>query len=149
MEEYKRIISMLYGNIDQEALNFGIKFASLILLTISCVVAIIIIISLWKIFKKVGEKPWKSLVPIYNLIILYKISGISPLFLMTFIMILIPQTKLIGFIIWNIVDATQKALLSRRFNKSIGFVVGMILFEYIFYPILAFGNSKIEEKSIE
>lgn len=149
MEEYKKIVSMIYGNINQEALNFGIKFASLILLLSSCVVVTIIIISLWNIFKKAGEKPWKSVVPIYNFIVLYKISGISPLFLITFIMILIPQTKLIGFVIWNIVDATQKALLSRRFNKSIGFIVGMILFEYIFYPILAFGNSKIEEKAIE
>ena len=39
------------------------------------VVVILVIIAEWKIFEKAGEKGWKSLIPIYNQYILFKIIG--------------------------------------------------------------------------
>lgn len=148
MEEYFKIIKFIYKDVDQEALEFGIHFAIIVLAVLATITFSIIIISMWRIFKKAGQKPWKAIIPVYNLIILYKISGISPLFLLCIIFLFIPEISFIGFIIWNIVDATQKAMLCRKFNKSIWFIVGIILFDFVFYPILAFGNSKyIESKS--
>ena len=37
-----------------------------------------LVVAQWKIFVKAGEEGWKSIIPIYNVIILYKISGLSP-----------------------------------------------------------------------
>jgi len=43
-------------------------------LTITSVIAIIgFQIGLWFIFKKAGEKPWKSLIPIYNMWVWLKV----------------------------------------------------------------------------
>ncbi|MBQ3325714.1 hypothetical protein IJG79_00990 [Candidatus Saccharibacteria bacterium] len=41
---------------------------------------IITIIASWRIFVKAGEKGWKSLIPIYNFYILYKICGMKKWF---------------------------------------------------------------------
>lgn len=149
MEEYTDIIRLIYGNANEEALQFGIKFSEVVLAIIGSIIGIIVIISMWKIFKKAGQKPWKCFIPIYNMIIFYKISGMSPIFLLSFILLLIPQTNFIGFIIWNIVDATQKSLLARKFDKSVGFIIGLILFDFIFYPILAFDKSEYKKANAE
>ena len=142
MEEYIEIIKFIYKDVDEQTLNFGIQFAKVVLIVMGCIIGMIIIISMWKIFKKAGEKSWKAVIPIYNLILLYKISGISPLFLISLVLLVIPQTSLIGFFVWSIIDATQKGLLAKKFDKSTGFIIGIILFDFIFYPILAFGKSK-------
>ena len=126
-------------------MEYGIDFAKRILLYIALAIGIIIILSLYRIFKKAGEKGFVAFIPIYNMIKLYKISGINPLFLLTFFIMFIPGIGSIGFMIWNIVDATQKALLARRFGKQIGFIVGMILLDFIFYPILALDKSEYKE----
>ena len=34
---------------------------------------VLLIVACWKIFEKAGEKGWKSIIPIYNIYILYKI----------------------------------------------------------------------------
>ena len=57
----------------------------------------------------------------------------------------IPNISIIGFVIWNIVDATQKGLLVRKFGKSIWFVIGIIFFDFIFYPIIEFDKSEYKK----
>lgn len=146
MEDYLRIISYIYKDVDPKALEFGIQFAMIFLFILALIIGTIIIISMWKIFKKADVKPWKCFIPVYNFVLLYRISGISPIFLFSVFLLFIPEIRLIGFIIWNIVDATQKAMLSRKFNKYIWFIVGIILFDFIFYPILAFGKAEYNEK---
>ena len=153
MEEYYRIIKLIFKNANPDALEYGVNLAKNVLLVLGIVISLIIIISLYKIFKKTGKKGFIAFIPIYNIIELYKISGINPLFLLTFFLMFVPKFGLYGFIIWNIVDATQKGLLVRKFGKSIWYVVGIILFDYVFYPILAFGkaeyklaNKKVGEK---
>ena len=37
------------------------------------VVYVLLVIADWKIFSKAGEEGWKSLIPIYNMYILFKI----------------------------------------------------------------------------
>lgn len=41
---------------------------------ISLALMIVQIVALWKIFEKAGEKGWKSIIPIYNLYILFKMT---------------------------------------------------------------------------
>ena len=85
MERYLEIIKFIYRNADEDALKFGIHFAEIALAVIVSIIGIIILISMWKIFKKSGQKAWKCLIPVYNLIVLYKISGMSPVFLLSLV----------------------------------------------------------------
>ena len=39
---------------------------------------VLIIVAQWKIFTKAGQEGWKALIPIYNVVVLYKIIGLSP-----------------------------------------------------------------------
>lgn len=145
-EDYERIMRMIFSSYSDEAIEYALGFAKIFFLVFFSIIFLIILISLFNIFKKAGEKPWKVFIPIYNFVILYKISGINPLFLLTFFLMFVPNHFMIGFIIWNIVDATQKGLLVKRFGKSIWYVVGIIFFDFIFYPILAFGKSEYINK---
>ena len=46
---------------------------------------ILMIVAMWKIFAKAGEKGWKSLIPIYNIYIWFKIAGMKNWFWALFI----------------------------------------------------------------
>ena len=48
-----------------------------IIVGIAIVIYILLIIAWWKIFKKAGQAGWKSIIPIYNVYILCKITKIN------------------------------------------------------------------------
>ena len=102
-------------------------------------VTVLQIISMWKIFAKAGEAGWKSLIPIYNSVILFKISGLSPWLLLTYLTAFIP---VVGWIVILVVTILQANGLSKSFGKSTGFTVGLILLPFIFNLILGFGKSE-------
>jgi hypothetical protein len=90
------------------------------------------IICHWKIFTKAGQEGWKSLIPLYNAYVQLQITKQPTIWLLYFF---IPFVN-IYFGIKHIHG------LSRAFGKDVGFTVGIILLPIIFYPILAFGDSK-------
>ncbi len=95
-------------------------------------VFIITIISMWKIFEKAGKPGWAAIIPIYNIIIMLEITK-KPVWWI--ILLFIPFLN----IIFGIVIAYN---LAKVFGKGAGFTIGLILLPFIFYPILAFGESK-------
>lgn len=97
-----------------------------------CAVLLILIISMWKIFTKAGKPGWAAIVPIYNIIVLLEIVC-KPIW--WFILLLIPLVNIIVLIIVLIE-------LAKRFGKGVGFAIGMLILPFIFYPMLAFGDSK-------
>ncbi|HEX7679841.1 MAG TPA: DUF5684 domain-containing protein [Thermoanaerobaculia bacterium] len=97
-----------------------------------CAVVLILIISLWKIFTKAGKPGWAAIVPIYNVIVMLEIAC-KPIW--WFILMLIPLVNIIVIIIVLIE-------LAKRFGKGVGFAIGMLILPFIFYPMLAFGDSK-------
>ena len=94
---------------------------------------------MWKLYTKAGEKGWKSIIPIYNLVILFKISGISPLFILVYLTAWIP---FIGWIACLGVTIYQANSLAKSFGKDAGYTVGLVLLSTIFYLILGFGKSE-------
>ena len=98
------------------------------------VIAIVFLIgaSMWTIFTKAGHPGWAAIIPIYNMIILLKIVGKPTWWILLF---LIPIVNYV-FIIWTY------NMLSKSFGKEEGFTVGLILLGIVFFPILAFGDSK-------
>jgi uncharacterized membrane protein YhaH (DUF805 family) len=94
-------------------------------------ILILMIAAMWKVFEKAGEPGWAALVPIYNLIVLLKIAG-KPAW--WFILMLIPFVNVIVFFIVSIAVA-------ERFGKGIGFGIGLAILPFVFYPLLAWGES--------
>jgi len=89
----------------------------------------------WKVFTKAGEAGWKSLVPLYNLFILFRISGYSG---WMFLLLLVS--------IANIVIMFMQAIkLAEKFGKGAGFGVLMVFFPIIMYPILGFGSASYKK----
>ena len=112
---------------------------------IFCIVAVVIpiltIIANWVIFNKAGEKGWKSIIPIYNVITLFKVAGISPWWVLGYLAVFIPfigHLACLGITIYLYIS------LAKAFGKSTGFTVGLILLNTIFMMILAFGNSEYQ-----
>ena len=103
------------------------------------VMLVLVLAAQWKIFTKAGEAGWKCLIPIYNLVVLYKIIGLSPLLLLVFLASVIP---VVGSIAVLVLSIYQNIKLAQAFGKSTGFAVGLILLGPIFQLILAFGSAE-------
>ncbi|NLL28668.1 MAG: hypothetical protein GX259_07715 [Bacteroidales bacterium] len=98
----------------------------------SLAIAILMIVSSWKIFTKANKPGWACLIPIYNIIVLLEIIGKPWWWLLLFC---IPIVNIV-FSIW----ATN--LLSKSFGKTEGFTIGLLLLSVIFIPILGLGDAK-------
>lgn len=99
---------------------------------VSIVVGVFLLASLWCVFTKAGVAGWKSLIPLYNMYILYKMAwGNGWLFLLT----IIPVVNVV-------IGAICMYKLSKAFGHSFMFALGLIFLPYVFYPILAFGTSR-------
>ena len=97
------------------------------------------IIALCKLFSKCNKKPWKAIIPVYNLILLYQIAGVSPWFILIYL--IYPLSFNIAFIVQFLFSTYLYTMLAKKFNKSIGFTIGLILLPTIFLFILAFDKS--------
>ena len=105
------------------------------------VITILKIVATWKIFTKAGQAGWKSLIPIYSTVILYKVAGISPLWILSCLIIWVP---ILGPLFVLGVSIYAMLNLSRAFGKEDVFTVGLILFNTIFMMILGFGKSEYQ-----
>ncbi len=104
-------------------------------------IAIVQLIGMWKVFTKAGEAGWKCLIPIYNIVILFKISGISPWLVLCYLLTIIP------FVGWIVMLGLQIYLainLSKAFGMGSGFAVGLFFLAPIFTCILGFGKAEYQ-----
>ena len=131
----------------------------------SIILALLMIIAMWRIFTKAGEKGWKCLIPIYNAYILWRIGWNMGKFWSVFAGSLIVSVALailsamgriggilamvaaIGWSIYVIYCTFKMAItMAHRFNKSTAFgVLGLVFFSVIGYPVLAFGSADYDE----
>lgn len=99
-------------------------------------VAVLMVVSLWKVFTKAGKPGWAAIVPFYNIWVLLEVAGRPGWWL---ILYLIPLV--------NIVIAIIVSLdVAKAFGKSGAFgFFGLFLFGFVGYPILAFSNAKYKK----
>jgi len=90
-------------------------------------------IGMWKIFVKAGQPGWAAIIPFYNFYVLT--IEVAKRDIIWFILWIIPCTSIIA----HVVVAIDVA---RNFGKDTLYVVGLILFPFIFYPILGFGQAQ-------
>jgi hypothetical protein len=100
-------------------------------------IALLLIVAMWKVFTKAGQPGWASIIPIYNLYIWCKIVGRPWWWIL---LMLIP---FVNFIICIILCID----LAKSFGKGVGFGIGLALLGIIFFPILGFGSAQYKGPS--
>ena len=115
------------------ASNYTMLTSSIV---IGLAVGILVIVSLWIIFKKAGKPGWASIVPIYNIIVLIQIVGLPLWYL---VLLIIPFANI--YAIFKIYIE-----LAHKFGKSTGFGVLSVFFSEICLPILAFDKNATKKK---
>lgn len=82
------------------------------------------------IYKKAGKKAWAPFIPIYRNVVMLKICGMSPWWLL---LLFIP---VIGWAFLWVVSVASKFMLAESFKKGTGFAFGLWLLAPIFETIL-------------
>lgn len=110
---------------------------SLVVLALS----VVMIVAMWKVYKKAGQPGWASLVPFYNVYVLNKMTGRPEWFFwaalasMLLMFVWIP----VFYVFWLIWCLD----LAKSFGRSATFgVVGLFLFGFVGWPMLGFGKDK-------
>lgn len=93
-------------------------------------IVIAVIAGWWMMFTKAGEAGWKSIIPIWNYVIILKIVGREWWWIL---LMLIP---IVNFIVLIIVSID----LAKSFGRGTGFGIGLAFLAPIFAMILGFGS---------
>src|SRR5947207_15187347 len=113
------------------------KPPSPVAMVIGLLIALLLIVAMWKVFTKAGQPGWASIIPIYNLYIWCKIVGRPGWWI---ILMLIP---FVNFIIGIILCID----MAKSFGHGVGFGLGLVFLGVIFFPILGFGSSQYQGTS--
>ena len=105
-----------------------------VVLIIQVLIALFLIVALWKVFTKAGRPGWAAIIPIYNMYVWCKIVGRPGWWV---ILMLIPLVNIIIGIILCL-D------IAKSFGKGVGFGIGLIFLGIIFLPILGFGSAQYQ-----
>lgn len=113
-------------NLDQYIIYY------IIIAVIILAVFIFTMISLAKIFKKANRSGISAIIPFYNFLVLLEITNLPKWY---FILLLIPGVNII-FEIFIMME------LAKLFRKGKIFGLGLTFLPFVFYPLLAFGESE-------
>lgn len=113
---------------------------------------LLLIIAEWKIFTKAGEAGWKSLIPIYNVYVLFKICKMHVgWFVATIVLSILPTFITVDWMLiiiciaYLVIDIVFVSKLADAFGKGIGYKLGLFFLPNLFTLILAFGNAEYQE----
>ena len=117
------------------ALIFGF-FGSFFLVFLALIIFGIIIN--WKLFTKAGKPGWASIVPVYNMVILFEIIGYKWYYVFLLFASGIPVIGQLVFILFSI---SYSIKLAKSFGQTPGFGIGLFFLSPIFTAILAFNKN--------
>jgi len=110
----------------------GAVGGSIVASLIWLVVVVARVVALWKVFQKAGQPGWAVLIPIYNYVVMFRITGRSPWWLLG---------MFVPFL--NIFVAIRLVFdLARVFGRGVGFGFGLLFLFPIFVLMLAFGDAQ-------
>ena len=100
---------------------------------IAIAASILLLVSMWKVFKKFGKPGWAAIIPIYNIYIMCEIAEKEWWYIL---LLCVPIANIYAMYVLY-------SAIANKLGKSTGFVIGMILVPYVFWPILAFSKSEV------
>ena len=114
-------------------MNGNTMLALILLLLLPLLVAAIELVSTWKIFVKMGDEGWMSIVPFLNIYRIFQRSRPDQAILWT----------ILAFVcgIGSIVAMYD---LAKLFGKEIVYAIGLIFLPIVFAPMLAFGSASYQ-----
>lgn len=132
---------------------------SIVIYIIVCLILYVITsLAMAKMFTKAGEDGWKGWVPIYNSYMVYKLTWTKNMFWISIILGIVlgivssaaavyasvPLTviQVIIYVITIVIGIIAMNKISKSYGHGIGFTIGLIFIPFIFYLIIAFGNSE-------
>jgi hypothetical protein len=96
---------------------------------VGIVVGLVNLAAFWKLFEMGGQPGWAIIVPIYNVVILSRLSGRSGWWILWFLF------PVIGVLIWSL---TVYIPIAQSHGRGAAFGLGMAILPIIFVPILVF-----------
>lgn len=119
---------------------------------------ILVIAGYWKMFVKGGQPGWKSIIPLYDTYIAYKITWKTAFFWLTVIIAAVVSLsgqysvdKNIWFWVWVntlagigllVLDAMTCYKMAKAYGKGTGTAIGLFFLKPIFVIILGFGSAE-------
>lgn len=100
-------------------------------------IIVFMIIINWKMFEKAGKPGWASIVPIYNIIILFEIIGYKWYYIFLLFLGAIP---VVGWIAMMLFVISYNIKLAKSFGQGAGFGIGLWLVNPVFVAIIAFNK---------
>jgi hypothetical protein len=101
-------------------------------LILPLLIMVVVIVGMYKAIEKAGQPGWAIFVPIYSIIVLYKVGGRDDWW-----SVFIPIYGIITM--WQLSQEVAK-----RFGKESGFGAGLFFLGGIFWPILGYGSAQYE-----
>ncbi len=117
----------------------GLLVFMVLLWILAFAISIFMIITMWKLFKKLGKPGWASIIPIYNVYVLC--CEVAQKEWWYILLLCVPIVQL--YAMYVIYDGVAK-----KFGKETGFVIGMMFLPIIFFPILAFSKDVSTEEEM-
>lgn len=117
--------------------KLSVAMESVILLICFAIIAVVIV-GMWKVFEKADEPGWAPFIPLYNTWVMIRISN-NPWWF--FVLMFVPLIQLYPSI-------KVQYDIGKQFGQGVGFGIGLILFPFIFYPILGFGDYQYENAEL-
>ena len=131
------------GSSSNASLSTIFSSVSIVTWIISLAICVVMIVALWKVFKKAGKPGWAAIVPFYDMWTLFEIGGQKGAYIF---FMFIPCA---GPIIYLVFEIKAYLEIAKRFGKETWFGVLSIFFPYITFPILAFSDAKYSEGTAE
>ena len=111
------------------------------------------IVGYWKVFTKAGEAGWKSIIPIYNNYVMFKIAWTGSMFWVYLLLAVVggwmaSAGGVLGAIgaLFGLASVLIMVLFcyksARAFGYGLLFTVGLILFNPIFTIVMGFDSSR-------
>ncbi|MDE5889348.1 MAG: hypothetical protein K2H20_04945 [Bacilli bacterium] len=142
---------------DTEALeSLIVVLGGFIIIAVIALIAWLIfyIIGMWKMYEKAGQPGWKAIIPYYNTWTLVEIAGLNWYWFLvalasTVISVLgLEGISFVGSIAGLIANINIYHNLSKKFNKSTGWIVLSVFFGGFTLPILGYSKADVWNSAV-
>lgn len=111
-------------------------------LTISLVLAVLVIAGMWAAFRKAKQPGWAAIIPIYNTLVMLWVAGKPWWWIFLLLLAIIP---VVGWIIALVVAIIVYYNIAKRFGKGAGMTLLLFFLPFIGWPVLGFGSAKYKK----
>ena len=162
------LLNVMYTDAEYLLAGMFMVFFIMFMILISCIAITALVLGIigqWKMFEKAKEKGWKSLIPVYNLYTMCKVTGVNPWWIVVSFVVAVASAVfnsvspisdpdawgltifVILFGLLNFAVSIYFAIImavstARSYGKEDGWAVGLYFLKPFFMFALGIGKSK-------